>query len=298
MTVITLATVGYGETHPLSVAGRIYTIFLILAGMGVLLYGVSSMTAFFVEGELQAILRRRKMRRTVKKLSGHAIVCGAGRTGRHVIEELKKTRTPFVVIEADPKEARALEDEGVIVVHGDATQEEAMREAGVEKAGRMVVCLTEDKDNLFVVLSARGLNGRMRIVTRYVDENSMDKLKRAGADAVVSPNAIGGLRMASEALRPAVVSFLDTMLRSTKGTLRVAEAAVQNGSRMANRAIAAARITDRTGLLVLSLRGTDGGYLFNPPGQTVLKAGCTLIVMGDVDGVKKLQAMASGKRSG
>jgi voltage-gated potassium channel len=159
----------------------------------------------------------------------------------------------------------------------------------------MVVSLTDDKDNLFVVLTARGMNPTMRIVARFVDERSAEKMRKAGANATVSPNAIGGLRMASEALRPSVVSFLDIMLRSSKATLRVEEATVAEASRLANRPLRDSSITEQTGLLVLAIRGTDGEYHFNPHGHTVLKPGLTLIVMGEMDGVKKLKVLSGEK---
>ena len=292
MTVITVATVGYGETHPLSHVGRLYTIGLILVGMGTLLYGVTVLTAFVVEGGLQGILRRRKMKKLLGKMKGHTIVCGAGRTGRHVIEELAKTKSDFVVIDGNREIVERMREKGIMAIEGDATHEECLKEAGVERAGRMVVALTDDKDNLFVVLTARGMNPTMRIVARYVDNRSAEKMRKAGADATVSPNAIGGLRMASEALRPSVVSFLDIMLRSSKATLRVEEAQVREGSKLANKALRDSGIPDHTGLLVLAIRGADGEYQFNPHGHTVLKPGLTLIVMGEMDGVKKLKTMS------
>jgi len=292
MTVITVATVGYGEVHPLSHPGRIYTIILILVGMGTLLYGVTVLTAFVVEGGLQGILRRRKMKKMLGKMKGHTIICGAGRTGRHVIEELAKTKLDFVVIDGNREIAERMRERGIVVIEGDATHEECLKEAGVEKAGRMVVSLTDDKDNLFVVLTARGMNPTMRIVARYVDDRSAEKMRKAGANATVSPNAIGGLRMASEALRPSVVSFLDIMLRSSKATLRVEEARVCEGSKLAGKALRESAIPDHTGLLVLAIRGENDEYLFNPNGRTVLTPGLTLIVMGEMDGVKKLKLLS------
>src|SRR5687767_9091671 len=235
MAAISLTTAGFGEVHPLSPTGRIYTIVLMLAGMGVLAYGISVVTGFVVEGELRDFLRRRTMRKQIAKMRGHTIVCGAGRTGLHVVAELRKVREKYVVIEGHHDVADDLRREGCAVIEGDATHEEVLKEAGIDTAARMVVSLTDDKDNLFVVMTAHGINPKMRIVARYVNDRSAEKLKKAGASAVVSPNAIGGLRMASEALRPAVVSFLDVMLRSSKATLRIEEAHVHEGSKLAGK---------------------------------------------------------------
>ncbi len=292
MAAISLTTAGFGEVHPLSPTGRIYTIVLMLAGMGVLAYGISVVTGFVVEGELRDFLRRRTMRKQISKMRGHTIVCGAGRTGLHVVAELRKVREKFVVIEGHHDVADELRREGSAVIEGDATHEEVLKEAGIDTAARMVVSLTDDKDNLFVVMTAHGINPKMRIVARYVNDRSAEKLKKAGASAVVSPNAIGGLRMASEALRPAVVSFLDVMLRSSKATLRIEEAHVHEGSKLSGKHLRDAKISEHTGLLVLALRGKDGHPHFNPAPATQLLPGTTLVVMGELDGVKKLKALA------
>lgn len=292
MVAITLTTTGYGEVHQLSDQGRIFTMGLLVAGMSIVVYGLSMITAFVAEGGLFEILRRRRMAKMLENMQDHTIVCGAGRTGIHVIDELRKTKSPFVVIEGKPEMAQKLRQQGDAVVEGDATHEDTLRAARIETAVRLVACLTDDKDNLFVVLTARGMNAGLRIVARYIDDKSADKLRKAGANAVVSPNAIGGLRMASEALRPAVVSFLDIMLRSSKATLRVEEALIHDGSRLANQPLKDADIAGQTGLLVLATRSDAGEYHFNPPATTPLSPGQTLIVMGEIDGVKKLKALA------
>lgn len=292
MLVISLTTVGYGEVHPLSHPGRAYTVLVLVVGVGIMAYGVSFMTAFMVEGRLHEYLRRRHMKRSITRMRGHTIVCGAGRTGLNVIRELKAVKEDFVVIEADHGITEELKRSDTFVIQGDASREETLREAGIGAAGRLVTCLTADADNLFVVLTAKGLNPRLHVVARYVDDASAEKLRRAGANSVVSPNAIGGLRMASEALRPAVVSFLDVMLRSSKATLRVEEAAIREGSKLAHRPLKDARISEQTGLLVLALRNAKGEYQFNPPAAAALTPGQTLIVMGEIGGVKKLKVLA------
>lgn len=292
MTSITLTTVGFGETHPLSHAGRIFTLVILFLGMGVIVSGASVVTSFVVDGELQEILRRRKMKKTIGRMRNHTIICGAGRTGMHVITEMKHMKVPFVVVEAVKPLVEELRRHGHHVVEGDAALEETLSEAGIERAGRLITCLTNDKDNLFVVLTARSMNPKVRIVARFVDDHSAEKFRKAGVDALVSPNAIGGLRMASVALRPAVVSFLDKMLRSGDGTLRVEQATVQVGSRLANKTLREARIPETTGVLVTALVKDNDEYKFNPPESTRLAPGQTIIVMGEIDRVKKLKEMA------
>ncbi len=296
MVAITLTTVGFGEVHPLSPAGRIFTLFILFLGMGVIVTGASMIAEFVVEGQLNDILRRRKMRKKIAGLKGHTIVCGAGRTGMHVIQEMGHMKVPFVVVEADKATVEALRAAGVHVVDGDASNEETLKEAGVGKAARLVTCLTDDRDNLFVVITARAINPGMRIVARYVEDSNAPKFRRAGANEVVSPNAIGGLRMASVALRPAVVTFLDTMLRSKDGgALRVEEATVGKGSRLENRSLKDARISETTGALVVALKRDEDDYLFNPPDSTRLAAGQTVIAMGEVGSIKKLKELAGEK---
>jgi len=292
MVSITLTTVGYGEVHPLSPHGRMFTLILLFLGMGVIVSGASMVTAFVVEGELNELLRRRKMKKSMGKMKNHTIVCGAGRTGQHVIGEMVKMKVPFVVIEGNHDCAEKLRKEGMCVVEGDATHEDSLSEAGIERAGRLVSCLNDDKDNLFVVICARSANPRVRIVARYIDDKSAEKFRKAGADAVVSPNAIGGLRMASVALRPAVVSFLDKMMRSKDGSIRVEQATIHEGSKLVGHTLANAGIAEKTGVLVTALVRGDEDFEFNPPPATKLAPGVTILVMGDIQGVTKLKALA------
>ncbi|HRY29601.1 MAG TPA: potassium channel protein [Elusimicrobiota bacterium] len=288
MTVITLATVGYGETNPLSPTGRMFTIFLIFGGIGLLTYAFSTFTAFLVEGELGEALRRRRMQKKIDSISNHYIVCGGGRTGSYIIDEFLKVKTPFVVIDLNPDEAAALSQRGVLVLTGDASHDDVLRQAGIDRARGLITCLPTDKDNMFVVVSAKGINPRLRVVAKSVDKGVREKFFRGGADSVVSPNFIGGLRMASGMLRPAVVSFLDTMLRDTESTLRVSEATV--GGRAAGKTLE--ETVHRLGLdlVVLAVRAASGqDYAFNPKPKTRLVQDDVVVVMGPVDEVHKLQ---------
>jgi voltage-gated potassium channel len=297
MTVITLATVGYGEVHPLSPAGRAYTIVLILAGLGVMGYALSTVTAFLVEGELTGILGKRKMERKIKNLREHVIVVGARETGKHVAEELLKTGIPFVVIERDPSHAASLERIGeVLYVVGDAMDSEVLRRAQIESARGLISSIPSDQDNLFIVLTARELNPALRIVSRVVAEESRHKLVKAGADAVVSSNLIGGLRMASEMLRPHVVSFLDSMLRETEATaVRVEEVQVPPTSPWVGRTLEETRIREKVGVVVFGVReAATGKYLLNPAPTFRLGPGDVLIGCADRNQLASLRSLVSG----
>lgn len=290
MTVITLATVGYGETHPLSHGGRIFTIFLILGGMSIIFYALTEITTFVVEGEMTGILRRRRMNREIKKLKNHYILCGAGKSGEHVLHELRKTRRSCVVIERDPEKIRKLLHEGVPVVEGDATEDQILTSAGIDRAAGLVSALPNDKDNLFVVITARGLNPSLRIVSKVEEISSRDKFLRSGADTAVSANFIGGLRMASEMVRPATVTFLDSMLRGNS-TLRVEEVAIAASSKQIGTTIGKCDPIHSSGVVLLSLRQAGAeDFKFNPPLDTKLHSGDTIIIVGDQRQVEKLRA--------
>jgi len=300
LTIITLATVGYGDLVPQTLAGRAFAVVLIVTGLGVLAYGAGTATAFIVEGHLISVLRRRKMNRQIAKLTDHIVVCGAGNTGRHIIEELAKTKRDFVVVERErAKIDRILEQSGgrgeLLYVVGDATEDYCLREAGIEKAHGLIASLGSDKDNLFVVVAARSLNPSLRIVSRVVDTGATNKIFRAGADAVVSPDAIGGLRMASEMIRPTVVSFLDTMLRSGKGDLRIEEAAVSKDSELVGKRLEEARLPEKTGTIVVAIRTAAGGrFIYNPPKHRKIDPGDILIAMGEAEQMRKLRAITGG----
>ncbi|MEK6645467.1 MAG: potassium channel protein [Candidatus Firestonebacteria bacterium] len=290
MTIITLATVGYGETNPLSQNGRIFTMFLILCGTGVLVYVASSMTAFFVEGELKGILRRRKMEKKIKKLSSHYIICGGDRTGKYIIDEMIKTKRDFVLIEKNVEKVKKLEEQNILYVLGNAEEDDTLLKAGIKQAKGLVATLASDQDNLFVVLTARELNPNLRIVSKMLEENSVQKFKKAGADGVVSPNLIGGLRLVSELIRPTVTSFLDSMLREKEKTLRVDEVEIPDNSPFAGKSLESAEIAKRTNLIVLAVKQADNARLqFNPDKKLILKTKDILIVMDDVNDVEILR---------
>lgn len=281
MTVITLATVGYGETHPLTITGRAFTIFLILGGMSIIFYALTEITTFVVEGEMTGIIRRRRMNRQISKLKNHYILCGAGRSGSHVLDELRKTGRNCVVIEKDPVKVRHLLNEQVPVIEGEATEDHVLKSAGIARATGLVSALPSDKDNLFVVITARGLNPSLRIVSKVEEIAARDKFLRSGADTAVSANFIGGMRMASELIRPATVSFLDSMLYGTP-SLRVDEVTIPPTSKYVGATLSKCEAVRLSGVVLVSLKDdSKAGFRFNPPPETRLKSGDTLIVVGD-----------------
>jgi voltage-gated potassium channel len=294
MTVITVSTVGYGEILPIQhlPEARIFTIAIILFGMGMLVYFASAVVALVVEFDVREVIQRRKRLKAIQELQGHVIVCGIGTTGIHVVEELRSIGTPFVVVESDRERIMHVQTHlgtEFLFVVGDATDDDVLEEAGIARAQGVVSALSNDKDNLFVTITARQLNPKARIVSRAKESSSSNKLKRAGADAVVSPNLIGGMRMASEMVRPMVVQFLDVMLRDTEKTLRIEEATVPEYSMVDGKRLMDTQIRKITELLVVAVRSPDGVYKYAPGPDFVLRAGATLIVLGDSKDVVKLR---------
>ena len=281
MTVITLASVGYGETNPLTLPGRAFTIVLIVGGLSVVAYGLSSMTALIVEGDISNLWERRRMHRQIEELSDNIVVCGGGETGRHIVKELAATRTPFVCIEMNAAQGEALHRvmPDVPYIAGDATESEVLRSAHIERARGLILTMPADKDNLFALLTARELNPGLRIVTRVSTDEARARLLKAGADAVVSNKAIGALRLASEMLRPHVVSVLDAMLREPSD-VRVQEIPV--GPAAAGQSLSRLNLQERAGVIVFAMReAATGRHVFNPAADRPLAAGDVLIACAD-----------------
>lgn len=281
MTVITLGTVGYGETRPLTTNGRIFTMIFIFTGIGAFTYAISTLVAFWIELQLFDRLERRRMDRKIAQLRGHIVVCGGGESAVHIAKELLQTQTPFVIVEIDPTREQALRqlDETILIVIGDASDTDVLERAGVPYARGLISCLPDDKDNLFTVIQARDLNSTMRIVTRIRHENLRPKLDRAGADAIVSSQRIGALRIASEMLRPHVVSVLDVMLRQT-GDVRVQE--IEVGPKASGKTIESLALPTRAGVVVFAMREAGSlTILFNPPASRILHEGDVLIACAD-----------------
>ncbi len=290
MTVITLATVGYGETHDLSMAGRLFTVSLIIVSLGVVGYGVSNLAAFVVEGEFQRIIQDRKMDKRISKMKDHIILCGAGHNGKCVAAEFYKTQTPFVIIEKKPEYINAVFEIGDIpVIEGDAMQDSVLQLAGINRARGLVTSLSDDKDNTFVVLSARSLNLKLKIIARNIEVENTEKLRKAGADEVISPNSIGGLKMASSMIRPSVVQFLDVMLKDKSNAIRFDEVKANEIASFIGLSVKEADISNKTGLLLLAVMHEDGAYDFNPDANMIFKQNDILLVMGSPDQINRLK---------
>ena len=275
MAIITLSTVGFGETlRGMQEVGlaRVWTMLLILFGSGSLLFFVSTVTAFIVEGDIQGVLRRRRMEKRIAELRDHFIVVGIGATGIHVAGELRASKVPFLVVETSEERIAAVMEQmpDLLWVRGDATL------AGITRAKGLAATLKEDKDNAFVTITARALNPNLRIVAKVTEDSAETKLKRAGADTIVSPSFIGGMRLASELVRPSVVQFLDRM-RSQD--LRVEEVPIPEGSPLIGTALRDTAIKHQTNVLVLAVREVDGSYSYNPGPDFLLAATQTLVVL-------------------
>lgn len=283
MTAITLTTVGYGHEVELSTpAAYLFTAFLILLGMGGVAYFVTTATAFVLEGQLGHVFRRRRMEKELARLQGHLIVCGSGQTALYTARELVAVSRAVVVVADRAEEAPRVRTElpGTPVLVGDPSKDETLRAAGVERAAGLVACTDSEKENLVVTLTARQLNPALRIVTRVVEVEGEAKLRKVGADAVVSPNFIGGLRMASELIRPTVVSFLDTMLRDRERNLRIDEIRIPEGSPSIGLPLNGLGLDRIPGALLLAEREADGSWRYNPPRNEKVTPGMTLIFLG------------------
>jgi len=299
MTVITLTTVGYAEIIPMdnNPAGRIFTMVLILLGMGILVYFASTVTAFFVEGQLEHVFWRKRMRQAIAELRDHVIVCGAGLVAGHFIDEMIRVRRPVVAVIPQANALPPLsEAQDLLYVTGDASDEDVLVEAGIHRARGLVAALEADRDNVLTILTARQTNPALRIVAMLADGRNEPKLRRAGADSVVSPYRIGGMRMASEMIRPTVVTFLDSMLRDRDRNLRVEELQVGRGSPAVGRTLADIDVNAMPGLLLLAyLEPAKAMWSYKPDPRTRIAEGATLIVMGDPGGVGELRRRYGGE---
>ncbi|HWR59551.1 MAG TPA: potassium channel protein [Thermodesulfovibrionales bacterium] len=292
MTVITVATIGYGEIVDMShnPAGRIFTMFIAVSGIGAATYILTNLTAFMVEGEMSEAFRRRKMEKMIGRLKGHYIVCGVEGVGFHVLTELSETKRPYVAVDIKKEKIdRALEAfREQLYIEGDATDSDTLLAAGIKRANGLFAVTGDDNQNLVISLTAKQLNPDIRVVARCWDLKNMDKMKKAGADAVVSPTFIGGLRMASEMVRSTVVSFLDTMLRDREKNLRIEELPVPDS--LVEKPVSDMCLKEHPNTLLLAVR-TEGDWAYNPPAGYVLKSGDTLIFMTTPEERDKLAAV-------
>lgn len=298
MTAITLTTVGYGEEIPVDTDGaRVFTAVLILVGMGGVLYFVSASTAFILEGQLGHVFRRRRMERELARLQDHLIVCGSGQTAFYAAAELASVQRSVVLIVADEDGAARARGEvrDVPIIVGDSTDDHILISAGIERAAGIVACSGSDNANVVTTLTARQLNPDVRIVSRVQDVDNESKIRKVGADAVVSPQFIGGLRMASEMVRPTVVTFLDTMLRDEELNLRIEEIRVPEGSDSIGKPLSEIGLEKAPQALLVATRGQKGNWAYNPERSALVDAGMVLIFLGSPVDVRALCTHIDGE---
>ena len=291
MVVTTLTTIGYQETHPLSHAGRVFNVFIILSGVALVFLSIGALTQALLEFELRSFFGKRKMERDISRLSDHYIICGAGRVGRSAARELARKPVPFLIIEQNEAKAARYNDEWLTMI-GDATQEQTLREARIERARGLVAATTTDATNLYIVLTARGLNPKLRIIARASEEDAEKHLLKAGADSVVSPYSFAGQRIAQSFLRPHVVSFLDTATTHLGMDLEIDEIVIGRDSSFAGKTIETSRIRQDRGLIVLAIK-RESGMRFKPAPDDRIEPGDCLIAMGEPSQLRHLEQMAS-----
>jgi len=292
MVVTTLTTIGYQEVHPLSRAGRIFNIFVIFAGVSLLLVTIGTLTQALLEFELQSFFGRRRMEREIGRLSEHYIICGAGRVGRSAARELERKPVPFLIIEQTEAKAQRYAAEKWLVMVADATKEQTLREAQIHRARGLVAATTTDATNLYIVLTARALNANLKIVARASEEDAEKHLLTAGADSVVSPYAFAGQRIAQSFLRPHVVSFLDTATTHLGVDLEIGEVYVAPASRFVGKTIEGSRIRQDRGVIILAIK-RENGMRFNLAPEDRIEPGDLLIAMGEPRELRQLEQSAS-----
>ena len=292
MTTITIGTVGFSEVHPLSTSGRMFTMMLIIAGVGALGFAFSQLVEFFFEGRIQEILEGRRMGRRLDSLSGHTVVAGFGRVGSVVARSLADENAQFVVIDLDADAEAEAREYDWLFIRGDATEEAVLEQAGIQRAGSIVTALSADAENLFVTVTARALNPDVFIVARSSHESTEAKLIKAGANRTITPNVIGGRRMASMVLHPMVSDYIDIVSTGDGVEYRLQEIELEPDSGYVGKSLAQARIREITGAQVVAILRADGTVDANPSASSVLVAGERLVVLGTLDQVAVLAERA------
>ena len=296
MTLITMTTVGYSEIHPLSHAGRVFNSFLIIFGVTTIFIAISAMTQTIIELEFGDVIGKRRNKRMIDKLKDHFIICGFGRVGRGAASELQHSGVPFVVVDIDPERAERAMTQGMLAVAADSTRDDTLREVGIERARGLVAALATDADNLFVLLSAKGLNPGIYVAARAAEEGAEGKMRRAGADAVFAPYSITGHRLAQSLLRPHVVQFLDFTTKEIGEEIAIEQVQVAVSSEMVSRTIKDMQLRKEVGVIVMAIRKADGSMMFNPPAETAVEGGDFLIVMGRPENLRALENLLAGTR--
>lgn len=293
MTIITLSSVGFGEIHELSVQGKIFTIILIVLGLGAVVYCLTTIASVVIEGRLNQVIRRKKMEKKIKSIKKHVILCGLSEMTKVIVNEFNQTKIPFIIIDKGVQEWIELADhKNILYIDSNPLDETILNKAGIDKACGLITALKSDAQNVLVVLTARELNKDLRIVSKVEERTSECKFKRAGADAVVCPDSIGGMRLASEILRPTVVDFLDVMIKTKEQTFRIEEFNISKNSSLANKTLAEADLARKTGVIVIAIKNTITlKYAYNPTGNAVIKPGDTLITLGSIEQFEELRKL-------
>lgn len=292
MAVITLTTIGFSEVHPLSPAGRVFTMVLSLGGISTLFFATTEVVRSWASGELRGMMGRQRLERTMLKLKDHVIVCGYGRMGRLVCEEFSRAQVPFVIIDHTEERLADFSLPRGIPLKDDATSDEALKRAGIDRARALVTVLPADADNLFITMSARLLNERLPIIARAEEEATAGKLLRAGASRVVSPYVIGGARVAQAILQPAVLDFIEVATRSEHLALQLEEVVVLADGQLADKTIEASCMRADLNVIVVAIKRKGEPMRFNPPDDTVIREGDTLVMLGAREQLDRVERMA------
>jgi voltage-gated potassium channel len=291
MTLTTVTTVGSGEIRPLSHIGRVFNSFLIFFGVTVMLLAIGAMTQTIIELELNQFFGKRRVKKMIEKLHGHFIVCGFGRVGRGAADELRQQGAPFVIVDhSEEKVERAIKD-GMLAVLADASRDDVLRDVGIDRAKGLIATLASDADNLFLILTARDLNSKIQLTARVSEQTSEDKLRRAGADFVFAPYNSTGHRMAQALLKPHVQQFIDFTTQNLEVKVNIEQVRVSARSGFVDSTIAQMQLRSEMGVIVLAIRMADGKMLFNPPADSRISVGDHLIVMGQAEGLQKLEQL-------
>jgi len=294
MTIITLTTIGFKEVHELDRAGQVFTIMLVVFGVGTVAVSVKHATKLMLEGEFRNIFGRKRLEKEIGKLKDHYIVCGYGRMGRFIARELAGKPVPFVVIERNAESITEADQEKYLFLVGEADKDDTLVNAGIDRAKGLITVVSTDAENLYIVLTARGLNPKLSIVARAGEEGSEMKLKRAGANRVISPYLIGAHKIAQAVIRPAVLDFLEFATSSENMDLNIEEVGISPGSSMAGKKIKDSGIRQKLDIIVVAIKKATGAMNFNPSPDSVLEGGDVLIALGRPEMLRRLEDMTRG----